>query len=337
MKEALGFAITVMLTWPAGGFGQSASLAASGESVTFPVSLEGKRSAAWGGDSLLVPVGALGEETDFQVYDVRGKLAANIPFSIPDADHTYVYDFARGVDGTLAICGLSFQRDGRGGPFLAIISSDGLSQHIVRTAPYAPNVVGVAPDGTLWTVGREVNERLSEKSGVNLDAAVLRHFDRSGKSLGAFVARSSIEDPTMVGTNNSYLAISSDRVGWLRSMVDGKGAYVEVSAQGGVASYPLPERPQAGAYVEINGLAMTDAGEVFTSVMFVDTAGREVRKSSAVFRLDRAARAWFPTAVGGVGVSSDLVRLYGVKKGTELAVWARGDSPATVRFLAVQR
>ncbi|MEO8657795.1 MAG: hypothetical protein ABI693_04955 [Bryobacteraceae bacterium] len=287
------------LVSPIMAIGQSETLVATDHSLTIPESMEGRRSPIWSGGSLIVPQGPMGEENAFRAYDGGGRMVFNATFTVPEADHTYVRGFSRGADGILAICGLSSLNDGSSAPFLATISSDGGSQRLVRTAPYTPNVVVVAPDGTFWTVGRELDARLSEKSGVNLEAGVLRHFDKSGKLLSAFVPRSTISDTTTLASGQSFLVASSDRVGWIRFTPVGQASYMEVTADSATSTYPIPFPAGSQVLLEVNGLALTDEGEVFAALLFVDATPPNVKKTSVI--------------------------------------GAQDDSPATVRFLTVRR
>lgn len=134
--------------------GQSATLVPTGRTLTIPEPMEGRRGAIWSGGSFVVPAGPLGEENSFRAYDRNGRVVFNSTFTVPEADHTYVRGFSRGADGSVALCGLAFRNDGRGAPFLATISADGVSQQIIRTGPYVPNVMSVAPDGTFCSSSR---------------------------------------------------------------------------------------------------------------------------------------------------------------------------------------
>lgn len=321
--------LVLQLVLPMVAIGQAPRLVLAGHSLTISEPMEGRRGAIWSGGSLVVPEGPLGEENAFRAYDGNGQVVFNSTFTAPGADHTYVRGFSRGPDGIVAVCGLAMN-EGSANPFLATISADGVSQQIVRTGPYVPNVVSVAPDGTFWTVGRELDADLSEKTGVNLEAGVLRHFDRSGNSLGAFVPRSSISDTTTLASGSSFLVTSHDRVGWLRFTPAGQATYVEIENGSQTSTYPMPIPPGSQVFLEVNGLAMTDDGGVFVAVMFVETTPPKEKKTNTVLMLDRTKHEWVSVA------SPDIVHLYGAA-GSELAVRMTDDSPAKVRFLSVRR
>ena len=193
---------------------QPSALVSSGPRLIVPNAID-KRVPVWGGNAILVADGSSEEPSSFLAFDRSGNLVFNSGFSIPDAAHTNVYSYARGGDGTVALCGVAFASDGRRAPYVAWIAADGSAQHVIRTEPYTPNLISIAPDGTLWTVGYELNAEAGEESGVDPNAGVLRHFERSGKAIAAYIPRSSIGNSVLLDSINGFLSSSSDRVGWL--------------------------------------------------------------------------------------------------------------------------
>lgn len=337
MKSRVGFVALAALIAPVASVGQPVTLVSSGANMTIPTSLESKRRPVWGGNALVLADGPPGEPTSFQAFDRHGVTVFNTPFSIPEAVHTYVHSYARGSDGTLVVCGSSYMGDGRGAPFVAWISPDDPIWRVIRTEPYRAELIAAAPDGTLWTVGRELNSALSEKSGVDLEAGVVRHFDRSGKRLGSFIPRSSIPNTALLANTNGYLAVSSaGHVAWLSFLVGGEGAYIEISPGGEITRYPLPGVSKSMTALMINGIAMTETGDVFASVMSVNGTDRNSSKSHSVFRLDRAEGRWSVVAISPKGISTDWAALYGAS-GSNLVIWLREDPPSTLRFLAARR
>jgi len=328
MLRCIAFALLVV---PRIAHGQPARLVPSGASLTIPNALEGKRVPVWSGNALVVAEGGLTEPNAFLAYDRSGKVVFNAAFSIPGSARTSVRGYARGADGTLALCGSSLASDGRSAPFFAWIPADGGSQEVVRTEPYTPNLITVAPDGTFWTVGRELNSRLSEKDSVNLNAGVLRHFDRSGKTLGAYLPRSGFENPVELGLINGYLAASADRVGWFHYMeTTGEGAYVEISRHGELTVYPIPRLPNIKNALQVDGMALTDANDVFVSMRDVGA-----HSGFSIFWLNRSMKKWLQVAVSP-GVTGDAAMLYGAS-GSELVLRLPDDPPSTLHFFAPKR
>lgn len=111
----------------------------------------------------------------------------------------------RGADGTTGIAGNARDANGHGSAFVGWISPSGLQPLVTQVTPYSTASIAVAPDGTLWTAGRELIDVAAYKAAGGTDfspsalanpkAHVIRHFDRSGKTIGAFVPISTIRDP----------------------------------------------------------------------------------------------------------------------------------------------
>ena len=81
----------------------------------------------------------------------------SLPFFIPGAESTLIYDCDRGSDGTIRHFRISgWISDGRVAGFVALISPNETAAHVIRTGLYRPAMVAVALDGTLWTVGKEI-------------------------------------------------------------------------------------------------------------------------------------------------------------------------------------
>jgi hypothetical protein len=178
--------------------------------------------------------------------------------------------------------------------FVAWLSADGTSSRIIRTGLYRPAMVTVAPDGTLWTVGKEV-ARLTSPPEIIPHAGVVRHFDRSGASLGTFVQQFTIRNPllTLSGSRNTLRA-SKDRIAWYS--VDGK--YVEISHSGRVLMEIALEIPpgEGNPLTDRISFALTDDAEAILSVPYAVSSSKD--EVFRTYMLDRAAGAWklLPTA-----------------------------------------
>jgi len=337
MKKVVNCLISFVFAVSSVLFSQSLRLVPSG-ALTLQNPLDEKRLPHWGGGALVVAEGTAAESNAFLSYDKAGKILSNVGFEIEGAAHTYVFDFARAADGTLALCGTSYDRDGRDAPFFAWISANGSTERIVRTEPYRPRLITIASDGTFWTVGREADSHGSDKhGGVDLNAGVLRHFDREGKQLGALIPRSGIADIAQLDASHGYLAASEGIIGWLRhggAEFEGQGAYVEVSPSGDLTTYALPKLPRAGMYWLFHGMAMTQSGQVFVSMTFVEVSGTTQVQQSSVFMLDRKLRDWVAVPIAAPNAAAfKWVGLYGAN-GSDLVARLPGDSPSQIHFLA---
>lgn len=204
-----------------------------------------------------------------------GELVSQIEFTIPGARSASVFSgmFARGFDGSFVLAGGAYADDDRAAAFLAWLSADGQRQTIVRPYPFIPSVVTMAADGSIWAAGREVQEddRNLEKPDYN----IVRRYDRTGRLLGSFISRSSLQlKPGSLSPGEySYLVASRDRVGWY-SQVAGK--YFEFSPDGSsVQEFATAAAP--GVRLHLTGAALCGDGTVVVSA-----EARAVQSETAV-------------------------------------------------------
>jgi hypothetical protein len=124
----------------------------------------------------------------FTVVDRDGFISSAWNFSIPETSHLWVLGYDRDPAGDLVAAGRAYSYDGKLAPFIAIKPAKGGEVQIIRTYPYWPALLAVAPDGTIWTAGYEMTyERTYTGDGVNRNGDAIRHFDRTGKLLGSAV------------------------------------------------------------------------------------------------------------------------------------------------------
>lgn len=206
----------------------------------------------------------------------------SIAFSFPGADVITVRDVASGPDRSLAAVGLAISGNSRMGTFIAWISPDRSSQTITRVWPFAPNVVTVAPDGTIWTVGAVVNSNYRGNAYDN----VLRHYTPSGQLLASTILQS--VRPLANGfpevSDLSALLASNDRIGWLTSSCQ----YLEFSFDAvELGRYPCPN-----GYSKLGNLA----GFALSSGDYL-LVGSKWLAPLAPLELNRAAGTWTPVPV----------------------------------------
>jgi hypothetical protein len=244
-----------------------------------------------------------------------------LPFSIPEARSTFIYDYDQGAGGTIGISGSAVDSDGRLAGFVAWLSPNTGEVGIIRTGLYRPSMVTVGPDGTLWTVGKEIAAIALPPVPVP-DASVIRHFDRSGKTLGSYVPQSTVKNPllTLSGSTNTLRA-SHDRIAWFS--VDGR--YVEISLSGILLTDIKVDIPDAGKpIVEGISFALTDDGDAFLDVPYLvsPASGVTPLRQSWTFQLDRSERTWKPVQIAGSPPPSGVGHIYGVD-GKRLVVQKR--------------
>lgn len=291
-------------------------------------SLANKQMPKWSGGALVL-VENNGGTPAFYAFDGEGRTVFSSTFSVPESSRNYVLGYARGQDGLVALCGSSWTSDARGAPYIAWISADGVQSQILRVAPYTPTRITVAPDGTIWAVGRELINGKESVPGVDMDGYVIRQFDRQGKLLNGYIRRSEIGDRMRFAAINNYLVSSGGRVGWYSYGEDFRGEYIEVS-NGVVTHFSLPDLQHQPPHWLAAGVAMTDAGEVFVALGPLRSPPRQ----HVIYTLDRAAGAWRPL-VQPPALNSPLgLRLFGAE-GNELVFWV--PEPARLQFFRIAR
>jgi hypothetical protein len=242
-----------------------------------------------------------------------------VPFTIPEARSMLIYDWDRGADGTIGISGSAADSDGRAATFVAWISADGTNSQVIRTSPYKPAMVAVAPDGTLWTVGSEFTTKSSGGIGTTLmpNVGVIRHFERSGKTLGSFVPQSTIQNPLSLSRSRNTLRASKDRIAWYSA----EGRYIEISLDGSLVTDIPVQLPGGQSMNENTGFALADEGDAFLSAYSDPHGSGPSAQLLGIYILDRSVRAWKPVLQRSVGIAAQAAfgYIYGVD-GRELVV-----------------
>jgi hypothetical protein len=243
----------------------------------------------WSGGAFLLVENAHSTAPLIREFDNTGREISQFELNIPGAHRINVYSggFARGFDGTLAIVGSAFTNDGRGAAFLASVSVDRKRQDVIRTAPYAPRVVTIGADGTLWTAGNEIEDGQLLKG----DYKIVRRFDRNGRMIGAHVPRSSLSlergYPTPI--EYSHIVSSKDgRIGWFS---EATRRYMEFALDGTlIRDIDTSELHGTGDLRRmIDGVALCDGGNLFVSATWLEP--KDVKKWG-IFVRDRHKDAW---------------------------------------------
>jgi hypothetical protein len=260
-----------------------------GQTVALSASIAGCLRPTMSGSVLLTVEGFSSAAPVIRAFSLSGQELPRISFSVPGAERTAVFGFGRSSDGTTVLCGNAFAAGGQGASYIAFIPASSQNPMVVRSTPYSPYTLTVAPDGTIWTAGYEVSGGSEAGAGVNRSAGVLRHFDKSGKVLGAFLPRTSFKNIQMV--EYGYLGAAVNRVGWYSGPRVGPGAeYFEVSTTGEInqsSGIPLQTRDA------VTGLALTDDGNTFVSI-------RRANSGAFLLKLDKATQTWLPVrTIGG--------------------------------------
>jgi hypothetical protein len=213
----------------------------------------------------------------------------SVAFDIPGAGYLQIRDMAAGPDGSLVAVGLAISDDSHMGTFIVWIPQDRSRQVITRVWPYSPQVVTVAPDGTIWTVGAMMND-----TPRVVYPNVLRHYGPSGQLLASTMVRGVWKNLGGVYTvsDASILMASNDRIGWLTLAYQ----YVEFSFDAvQLGSYACPNGYKDVA--DITGIALSAADDLLV--------GGKWGASLAPLELDRANNTWKPAPVSQTSGKSE--------------------------------
>ena len=216
-----------------------------------------------------------------RIFDSGGKLTSVIPVTIPESDWIGVRGAAHGLNGVTAICGYAKDRNAHAAGFIALAlnSNDGTLQRVIRTEPYWPSAVTIAPDGSIWTKGAEFEG--FKQTYSKTDNGILRHFDPSGRVIGSFLPQSTLSRGEMF-RGIDQMASNARRVGWYVGR--GAKAYFEV-VKDRLETYP-PLAQDESRHEQISGLAITGDGHVFIT--------KSDGSASRLYVLNRESRTWDP-------------------------------------------
>ena len=231
-------------------------------------------------------------EPSFYLFDKQGRQIATFSFAIPNADRIEVHDFDVAPDHSVVLCGDSFSRDGKPAYFVARVSPTVQQTKILRTTPYWPFLVSVAPDNSIWTIGpQEIFDTDGHSSRTDSQANVLRHFNPDGNLIASFQPKWKFR---LLQTVSGFLVAKRDRIGWYAPS-NGPGEYMEVNPTTGemkvYSNRDIADGP--GSHHKISGFALTDSGDVF-----IARDSREA-KTRTLLRLNRTENKWEPVKMPG--------------------------------------
>lgn len=186
-------------------------------------------SMKWSHGAFLFQNVSGGGPPTFYALDRQGQLVSEVTANIPDSANVSGGTCDRREDNSIVFIGQAWSAYGQPAPFIGMISADGRTERIIRTAPYWPYSLTIAPDGTFWTLGYEMVDHNTSAPGLDPNAGVLRHFDRSGQLLGATGPQSQfVKLYTTRGLGSGKIAATNDRVGWYAPRPGADGQYVEI-------------------------------------------------------------------------------------------------------------
>ncbi len=244
----------------------------------------------WTGNSLISIEGNLSGSPLVWVFDGEGRQLAQIQVKIPDANYVEVRGASHGTNQITAICGAANDSEGHRAGFLALASTNGRIESVVRTEPFSPTAVVIAPDGSIWMKGVEYLP--IERKPSKTRNGILRHFDQFGHLMASFLPQAEFTLMELFGGIDQLVA-NSTRVGWYNGA--GATSYFEVAGDQ-VERYPALQREAQESekipgtpkqHHQISGLAITEDNHVLVTSS-INT------KNPRVFTLDRPSQSWLP-------------------------------------------
>jgi hypothetical protein len=267
----------------------------------------------------------------FYKLDSQDPTVPPIALSIPGASFTFVQDFDVTPGRTVIAAGFA-ESDGRRAHFIAIIPQNGPTR-VIRTTPYWPFLLTVAPDGSIWTTGAE--ERYDESGhaiGTNPDAAVLRHFDPSGVLIGASETERTAPRSAL---SSGFLVATSRGVAWYGPK-DGPAQYFmewssdsqTMTRYAGITSSisSLPRGGSAPSNEEhATGFSVTDAGKALLSTTIANSNGDVITHN--LYAFDRTSQTWRKLSLPTTALST----LFG-SRGESLVFRAKGTAGPALKL-----
>ena len=198
------------------------------------------------------------------MYDRDGKKVLEARIGPPDAAKvSLVAAGATRAGGILAV-GAGIMTDGSIQRFIAKTDLTGRIVQSLHTGRFLPRQVCEATDGTVWTLGYNLD--LCD-SPDDADRNVVRHYSFEKGLLERLVVLDSISK-----SSDAILNVSSPEKSFLRCRKDrvsvffgSPAQYIEVDASNGkLVRWNVALPPIAGA--KVNGFAVTEAGRIFVSL-----------------------------------------------------------------------
>lgn len=243
---------------------------------------------------------------------------------LPETFRYQVDAVAVSFDRRVAVSAGAVDREGRLTSVLAWFRMDGSLIRFVRTWPFTAGEIGFTADGSLWAIGIEKLEDLTEKPVHD----VMRQYDPGGNLVRSFLPRSSLSTGSRHPTEGALLLTSRHHAAMISPLA---GTWTVVSTQGTVVSEGSLALPP-GFQIVLGGV--TDSGRLFVEGPWENAVLRgsfppitvfEVRQESGDLELVETGAA-LPTEAFGMLLGSegeDLVFHVSARDQDSRLVWTR--------------
>ena len=215
-------------------------------------------------NGLLLTFGGAEHGPEVTAFDRAGAIVVKTHVNIPGVDRIVISDIAsNGV--RIVVGGTAANDSGVWTGFLAWIDRLGHTQHVVRTAPFAPIRLCFGSDGTLWALGREYTTDYREQAQYNM----LRQYDdASGEVVRTALPRATLAQGVPHPAAGAFMTSGPNHV----AILTRQGDWIEVSSVGAILKH---RRIQLGK-AKLGGLAITGAGIPFVVAHMPSASGEPV-------------------------------------------------------------
>jgi hypothetical protein len=331
MPGAAAIAAVAMLhfvSWEAAGAGLSLPT----KRATFaPAFVPGATVPKWSGPYLISwkSVTPVDDRADNLVlYRRDGRIAASVRIWFPDAYRVQIRDASASRTGRAAVVGITYNNAGVVVGFLALISSTGLVESVVRTAPFEGRAIAFGPDDTVWSFGYQLGSGRMLKTAP--DHSMIQRYGAGGKLIAEALPYSMWRECGQhPSSGKPQLAVFSDRV----NVVSGAcREWIELSPAGELmARRPLPmvtvtdasDRQTGEDTQHLVRSAITSTNQLYAHFLGSSQPGllRWVPEQSSWDRVDLASAGEpMPQFFGLLGIDGDELVYYG---GQGLVFWTK--------------
>jgi hypothetical protein len=184
-------------------------------------------------------------ENRLRIYNSGGRLVRINDVVVPGAETTSILDASVSKEGLVAVVAYSADSQGTRLGTISLFDQSGPAKLVIRTNPFLPTMVDVAPDGFIWVGGwvPEVENGARTASGFRPAdpgdkerQCVLRRYSPEGVLTGSFLKRSDFDRPVHPWHNGprgtTALRSSASGIGLYVAHDDGSGEWVELSLAG---------------------------------------------------------------------------------------------------------
>jgi hypothetical protein len=271
-------------------------------------------------------------QTWVRLYGSDGKLIRTNEVSLPGAEQVSLFDASVSRSGLEAIAVQGVNADGKFAGAIVLFDRPGPPKLVIRTNPFIPDEVAVAPDGFIWIAGTVPEIEYGPATNAQKrDLCVLQKYGPEGALVGSFLRRSTFDKKVRPWSNNrggnASIRASASGVGIYVPHDDGFGEWIELSLAGDFKGRWSMAAPSAD--FRAGTMGFTDSGSVYANWGSTSEPGPLVGN----YRLNKVTSAWDRVAdppwrsPDGQPMGSNFVGTDG-----NLLVFATGSKSATQVF-----